>query len=129
VARREGSAPDRPEIPAVRSRNPNVNRSRAGHSAAQPLTHDAILIELIEHPGPAAYREAPLVQVTWPAKATMCDLRRFPEMAAVAARLFATAAPELAAIKAKGSCEAGCGCSGPMARAAVGRTNTLHVRG
>jgi hypothetical protein len=63
--------------------------------------HDVILIELIEHPGPSVYREAPLVLVTWPLKATMCDLQRFPEMAAVAARLFATAATELAAIKAR----------------------------
>ena len=62
---------------------------------------DVILIELIEHPGPSAHRGAPLLLVTWPLKATMCDLQRFPEMAAVAARLFATAATELASIKAR----------------------------
>ena len=42
-----------------------------------------------------------VVRITWPSQPTMCDTRRFPEAAATLARLFATAATELARIKAK----------------------------
>jgi hypothetical protein len=63
--------------------------------------HDVILIELIEHPGPAADREPPLVLIKWPLRATMCDPQSFGEIAATAARLFATAATTLAGIRSR----------------------------
>jgi hypothetical protein len=63
---------------------------------------DAIRIELIEHlETPAAVREPALIVIHWPAKATMAHQQRFPEVAATAARLFATAATELASIKSR----------------------------
>ena len=55
---------------------------------------DVIRIELIED-------LEPLIVIHWPAKATMAHPQRFPEIAATAARLFATAATELASIKAR----------------------------
>jgi hypothetical protein len=56
--------------------------------------HDAIRIELIED-------LETLIVIHWPAKATMAHPQRFPEIAAAAARLFATAATELASIKSR----------------------------
>jgi hypothetical protein len=58
--------------------------------------HDSITIELVEtgtHPA--------VVIITWPNKATVIHPRRFPDTAAVAARLFAEAATELARIKTR----------------------------
>jgi hypothetical protein len=56
---------------------------------------DSIRIELIE-----ADETPAVVIVTWPTKATVCHPRRFPEVAAMVARLFAAASTELARIKA-----------------------------
>jgi hypothetical protein len=58
--------------------------------------HNVLTIELGERDGSAA-----IVKITWPFHPTMCDPNRFPELAATAARLFATAATELASIKAR----------------------------
>jgi hypothetical protein len=40
-----------------------------------------------------------VIRITWPPQPTVSDTRRFPEVAAALARLFATAATELARIK------------------------------
>jgi len=53
-------------------------------------------VELVEPDGMPA-----VVRVMWPGQPTACDTRRFPEVAASLVRLFATAATELAGIKAK----------------------------
>jgi hypothetical protein len=57
---------------------------------------DTILIELVE-----ADETPAVVIVTWPAKPTVLHPRRFPDVAAMVARLFATAATELASIKSR----------------------------
>jgi len=43
----------------------------------------------------------PIVRIGWPLKPTIVDPQRFPDTAAMLTRLFATAAIELASIKAK----------------------------
>jgi hypothetical protein len=63
---------------------------------------DVVSVELIEDSDtPAAAREPALVLIHWPRQATTCDAKRFSDMAAVVARLFATAATELASIKSR----------------------------
>jgi hypothetical protein len=57
---------------------------------------DSILIELVE-----AEETPAVVIITWPLKPTVCHTRRFPEIAAMVARLFASASTELASIKAR----------------------------
>ena len=58
--------------------------------------HNTITVDLVEPTGmPAA------ILIAWPLQPTVCDPRRFPEVAATVARLFATAATELARIKAR----------------------------
>jgi hypothetical protein len=56
---------------------------------------DTVAIELIE-----ADQTPAVVIVRWPLKATVCHPRRFPDTAAMLARLFAEAATTLASIKA-----------------------------
>jgi hypothetical protein len=56
---------------------------------------DAIVAELVE-----ADETPAVVIIKWPAKPTVCHPRRFPDTAAVIARLFAEAATALARIKA-----------------------------
>jgi hypothetical protein len=46
-----------------------------------------------------------VIRIVWPPLATVVTPQRFPEVAAVIARLFAKASTELAAIKAIGSCD------------------------
>lgn len=58
--------------------------------------HNTITVELIEADDTPA-----VVIASWPEKATVPHPQRFPDVAAVVARLFATAATELAAIKAR----------------------------
>lgn len=58
--------------------------------------HDSITVELVE-----ANETPAVVIVTWPLKPTVLHPRRFPDVAAVVARLFATASTELASIKAR----------------------------
>ena len=57
---------------------------------------DSIRIELVE-----ADETPAVVIVTWPLKPTVCHPRRFPDVAAMVARLFATASTELARINAR----------------------------
>ncbi len=63
---------------------------------AQLTPSDTLKIELVETDTTPA-----VVIVTWPAKPTVCHPRRFPEIAAVIVRLFATASTELARIKGR----------------------------
>jgi hypothetical protein len=63
--------------------------------SSQINASDAIRIELVEtgeHPA--------VMIITWPAKPTVLHPRRFPDAAAVIARMFAEAHTTLAAIKA-----------------------------
>ena len=57
---------------------------------------DTITVQLIrpEH-------DPAIVRILWPLQPTVTDHQRFPEMAAMLARLFATASTELARIKAR----------------------------
>jgi hypothetical protein len=64
-------------------------------ASSQINASDAIRIELVEtaeHPA--------VVIITWPTKPTVLHPRRFPDAAAVIARMFAEAHTTLAAIKA-----------------------------
>ena len=63
-------------------------------ATAQLTATDAIAIELMETDETPA-----VVIVSWPAKPTVSHPRRFPETAAVAARVFAEAATRLAQLK------------------------------
>jgi hypothetical protein len=59
------------------------------------INRDQLAVELVEPDGMPA-----IVRIVWPAQPTIVDPRRFPEVAASIARLFATASTELARIKA-----------------------------
>jgi hypothetical protein len=63
-------------------------------SSAQLTATDTITIELVE-----ADETPAVVIVRWPAKPTVSHPRRFPDTAAVAARVFAEAATRLAQLK------------------------------
>jgi hypothetical protein len=58
--------------------------------------HNVISIELVE-----ADETPAVVIVTWPTKPTVLHPRRFHDVAAMVARLFATASTELASIKSR----------------------------
>jgi hypothetical protein len=62
---------------------------------AQITPSDTLAVELVE-----ADETPAVVIVRWPLKATVCHPPRFPDTAAVIARLFAEAATTLASIKA-----------------------------
>jgi hypothetical protein len=64
-------------------------------ASSQINPSDTITIELVE-----ADETPTVVIIRWPAKATVLHPRRFPDTAAVIARLFAEAATRLASIKA-----------------------------
>ena len=73
-------------------------------ATAQINGADELLVQLIR-PGdmPAVNRTASpaVVRILWPLQPTVVDPQRFPEVAAVIARMFASASTELAAIKAR----------------------------
>jgi hypothetical protein len=62
---------------------------------AQIARSDTLTVELVE-----ADETPAVVIVRWPLKATVCHPRRFPDTAAMIARLFAEAATTLASSKA-----------------------------
>jgi hypothetical protein len=64
-------------------------------ASGQITPSESITIELVE-----ADETPAVVIVRWPVKTTILHPRRFPDTAAVIARLFAEAATALAAIKA-----------------------------
>jgi hypothetical protein len=65
--------------------------------ASSQVNHDHLKIELVEHDGTPA-----TVRIVWPPTVTMVDPKRFPDVAAQIAQLFARAHIVLAALKAGG---------------------------
>jgi hypothetical protein len=65
--------------------------------ASSQINHDQLAIELIEPVG-----LPPMVKITWPPAPTVVDPRRFPDIAAAIAQLFARAHIVLASLKAHG---------------------------
>jgi hypothetical protein len=56
---------------------------------------DKLIVQLIQ-----PYDMPAVVRITWPPQPTVCDTRRFPEVAAAAMKLLAEASTTLAGIKA-----------------------------
>jgi hypothetical protein len=65
--------------------------------ASAQVNHDTIAIELVEPNG-----LPPKVKISWPAAPTIVDPKRFPDVAAAIAQLFARAHIVLASLKAGG---------------------------
>lgn len=66
--------------------------------ASAQINHDRLTIEFLEPDSmPAA------VRIVWPAAPTIVDPKRFPDVAATVAQLFARAHIVLAALKAHGA--------------------------
>jgi hypothetical protein len=65
--------------------------------ASAQINHDHLKIELIEPQDMPA-----VVRIVWPAAPTVVDPKRFPDVAATIAQLFARAHIVLAALKAGG---------------------------
>jgi hypothetical protein len=65
--------------------------------ASGPVNHDQISVELVEPEDKPA-----IVRIVWPQKATVVDPKRFPDVAAAVAQLFARAHIGLASLKAHG---------------------------
>jgi hypothetical protein len=67
------------------------------HLAQGQVNHDQLAVELVEPDGMPA-----MVRVVWPPQPTVIDPKRFPDVAAAVAQLFARAHIVLAGIKAHG---------------------------
>jgi hypothetical protein len=65
--------------------------------ASSQVNHDRLTIELVEPVG-----MPPMVKIVWPPQPTIVDPKRFPDVAAQVAQLFARAHIVLAALKAGG---------------------------
>ena len=65
--------------------------------ASAQVNHDQLKVELIEPDSMPA-----MVRIVWPAAPTVVDPKRFPDVAAAIAQLFARAHIVLAGIKAHG---------------------------
>jgi hypothetical protein len=65
--------------------------------ASAQINHDQLKVELVEPD-----MLPPMVKITWPDAPTIVDPKRFPEVAAAVAQLFARAHIVLAALKAHG---------------------------
>jgi hypothetical protein len=65
--------------------------------ASSQINHEHLKIELIEPDTMSA-----MVRIVWPAESTIVDPRRFPDVAAQIAQLFARAHIVLAALRARG---------------------------
>jgi hypothetical protein len=65
--------------------------------ASSQINHDHLKVELVEPDS-----MPPMVKITWPAQPTIVDPKRFPDVAAQIAQLFARAHIVLAALKAGG---------------------------
>jgi hypothetical protein len=68
--------------------------------ASAEVNHDQLKVELVEPDSMPA-----VVRITWPAAPTIVDPKRFPDVAAAVAQLFARAHIVLAALKAGKQCE------------------------
>lgn len=66
-----------------------------GETQLTQSPHNVVTIELVAPDDMPA-----TVKITWPLLPTVVDPRRFPDTAAVVARMFASASTELARIKA-----------------------------
>jgi hypothetical protein len=64
--------------------------------ASAEVNHDHLTVELIEPDGMPA-----MVRIVWPPQPTVVDPKRFPDVAAAIAQLFARAHIVLAAIRAE----------------------------
>jgi hypothetical protein len=64
--------------------------------ASAQVNHDHLKIELVE-----PLSSPPTVKIVWPAQPTVVDPKRFPDVAAAIAQLFARAHIVLAALKAQ----------------------------
>jgi hypothetical protein len=71
-----------------------TKQTTLGESQITPS--DTISVELIAPDSMPA-----IVKITWPLQPTVCDPRRFPEIAATIARLFAQAATTSTQIRAR----------------------------
>jgi hypothetical protein len=67
------------------------------HLASGQVNHDEVKVELVE---PDAM--PPMVRIVWPPQPTVVDPKRFPDIAAAVAQLFAPAHTVLAGLKAHG---------------------------
>jgi hypothetical protein len=65
--------------------------------ASAQINHDELTVELVEPVGKPA-----MVRIVWPPQSTVVDPRRFPDVAAAVAQLFARAHIVLASLKAGG---------------------------
>jgi hypothetical protein len=65
--------------------------------ASAQVNHDQLKIELVEPDSMPA-----MVRIVWPPQPTVVDPKRFPDVAAAVAQLFARANIVLAALKAHG---------------------------
>jgi hypothetical protein len=65
--------------------------------ASSQINHDHLKIELVEPDTMPA-----MVRITWPPQPTVVDPKRFPDVAAAIAQLFARAHIVLASLKAHG---------------------------
>ena len=65
--------------------------------ASAQVNHDHLKIELVEPQGMPA-----IVRIVWPPQPTVVDPKRFPDVAAAIAQLFARVHIGLAALKARG---------------------------
>jgi hypothetical protein len=78
--------------------------------ASAQVNHDRVKIELVEP------LESPaVVRISWPAQPTVVDPKRFPDVAAQIAQLFARAHVTLAALRAGGRLAATTGSAWPHA--------------
>lgn len=66
--------------------------------ASAQINHDHLSVELVEPDGMPA-----LVRIHWPPQPTVVDPKRFPDIAAAVAQLFARAHIVLAGLKAHGA--------------------------
>jgi hypothetical protein len=66
--------------------------------ASSQINHDQLKVELIEPDTMPA-----IVRIVWPPQPTVVDPKRFPDVAAAIAQLFARAHIVLASLKAHGS--------------------------
>jgi hypothetical protein len=72
-----------------------TNVTTLGEAQITASPHDVVTIELGERDGSPA-----IIKITWPLHPTVVDPRRFPDLAAAIAQLFARAHIVLAAIRA-----------------------------
>jgi hypothetical protein len=84
-------------IPRFRGQlRPRLRSKAKSPDAAQITPADNLTIELVH-----AHETPAMVLIRWPAASTVCDPRRYAEVAATGMRLLAEASTSLAAIRAR----------------------------